>query len=75
MYVCNCNGLRKREAQSAIENGACSPQHVHRKCGVKTQCGLCYEELRQMIQASALKAGELDRADRAIAAFENQALA
>ena len=53
MYVCNCNGLRERDAKCAIEGGAQSPQHVHRVCGVKTQCGLCYDQLRQMIQESA----------------------
>lgn len=53
MFVCNCNGLRERDAKGAIEGGARSPQGVHRQCGVKTQCGLCYDQIRQMIQESA----------------------
>jgi bacterioferritin-associated ferredoxin len=45
MYVCNCNGLRRREVVAAIEAGARSAREVHRRCGGQTQCGKCLPEI------------------------------
>jgi bacterioferritin-associated ferredoxin len=50
MYVCNCNGLRKREVVDAIECGARSPRDVHRRCGAAVQCGKCLPEIADEIK-------------------------
>jgi bacterioferritin-associated ferredoxin len=50
LYVCNCNGLRKRDVASAIEAGATRPRDVFVKHQCQAQCAKCVCEMRQMIQ-------------------------
>ena len=52
MYVCNCNGLRKRDVASAIEAGATRPRDVFVRHQCAAQCAKCVCEMRQMIQES-----------------------
>ena len=52
MYVCNCNGLRKRDVASAIEAGALRPRDVFVKHQCQAQCAKCVCEMREMIQES-----------------------
>ena len=50
MYLCNCNGIRERDAHAAIASGARKPAEVFRRCGAKPQCAKCVCDLRRMIQ-------------------------
>ena len=50
MYVCNCNGLRKRDVALAIEAGACRPRDIFARNQRQAQCAKCVCEMRQMIQ-------------------------
>lgn len=50
LYVCNCNGLRKRDVASAIEAGAVRPRDVFARHQCQAQCAKCVCEMRQMIQ-------------------------
>jgi bacterioferritin-associated ferredoxin len=52
MYVCNCNGIRERDVQKAIEAGAEKPADVFRHCQGAAQCAKCVCDMRRMIQAS-----------------------
>ena len=52
MYVCNCNGLRKRDVASAIEAGAARPRDVFVRHQCTAQCAKCVCEMREMIQQS-----------------------
>jgi bacterioferritin-associated ferredoxin len=52
MYVCNCNGIRERDVQSAIDAGAERPADVFRHCHSSPQCAKCVCDMRRMIQAS-----------------------
>ena len=52
MYVCNCNGLRQRDAHAAIEAGASRPAEVFRHHGCQAQCAKCVCDLRAMIEQS-----------------------
>ena len=52
MYVCNCNGIRERDVQKAIEAGAQRPADVFRHCQGAPQCAKCVCDMRCMIQAS-----------------------
>ena len=50
MYVCNCNGIRQRDAHAAIAGGARRPADVFRRCGSQPRCAKCVCDLRRMIQ-------------------------
>ena len=50
MYVCNCNGIRERDAHRAIEAGACKPAHIFRHHGCAPRCAKCVCDMRRMIQ-------------------------
>ena len=50
MYLCNCNGIRERDARAAIEAGASTPAAVFRGCGTKPQCAKCVCDMRRMIE-------------------------
>jgi bacterioferritin-associated ferredoxin len=52
MYVCNCNGIRERDVQKALEAGAQRPADVFRHCRSAPQCAKCVCDMRRMIQAS-----------------------
>ncbi len=53
MYVCNCNAIRERTVQSAIESGAFTAKAVFDHCGARPQCAKCVCEIRQMIDDTA----------------------
>ena len=50
LYVCNCNGLRKRDVVSAIEAGAMRPKDVFDRHQCRPQCARCVCEMREMIE-------------------------
>ena len=56
VYVCNCNAIRQRDVQHAINCGAATPKAVFAHCGAKAQCAKCVCEMREMIdeQSQAL---------------------
>ena len=51
MYVCNCNGLREKDVNRAINSGASTPKAVFSHCDSKAQCAKCVCEIREMIDA------------------------
>ena len=56
LYICNCNGLRQRDARAAIEAGASRPVEIFRHHGCAAQCAKCVCEMRRMIQAAQAQA-------------------
>jgi len=50
MYVCNCNGIRERDAHAAIESGAKRPAEVFRRCQATPRCVKCVPDIRRMIE-------------------------
>lgn len=52
MYVCNCNGIRARDVQAAIDCGAKRPKDIFTAQGCQAQCAKCVCEMREMIQES-----------------------
>ena len=52
MYVCNCNGIREREARAAIAAGAARPADIFRHCQSAAQCAKCVCDMRRLINQS-----------------------
>ena len=52
MYVCNCNGIREREARALIAAGASRPAEVFKARGCTPKCAKCVCDLRSMITAA-----------------------
>jgi bacterioferritin-associated ferredoxin len=52
VYVCNCNGIRERQARAAIDAGAVKPAEIFRHCQSAPQCAKCVCDMRRMIQES-----------------------
>lgn len=52
MYVCNCNGIRERQARAAIAEGASKPAEIFRHCHSSPRCAKCVCDMRRMIQES-----------------------
>jgi len=50
VYICNCNGIRERQARSAIEQGATRPADIFRHCQAQARCAKCVCDMRRMIQ-------------------------
>jgi bacterioferritin-associated ferredoxin len=50
LYVCNCNGIRERQARAAIEAGATKPAEIFRHCQTTARCAKCVCDMRRMIQ-------------------------
>lgn len=50
MYVCNCNGIREREARRAIDTGASTPADIFRHCQSRPRCAKCVCDMRRMIE-------------------------
>jgi bacterioferritin-associated ferredoxin len=49
VYVCNCNGIRERQARAAIEAGAAKPADIFRHCQSTARCAKCVCDMRRMI--------------------------
>ena len=52
VYVCNCNGIRERQARAAIQAGASKPAEIFRRCQSSPRCAKCVCDMRRMIQES-----------------------
>jgi bacterioferritin-associated ferredoxin len=52
MYVCNCNGIREREARAAITAGAAKPAEIFRHCQSSPRCAKCVCDMRRLIEES-----------------------
>ncbi len=52
MYVCNCNGIRERDAHAAIAAGAKKPVEIFKSCDSEPRCAKCVCDMRRMIQNS-----------------------
>lgn len=50
MYLCNCNGIRQRDARDAIAAGATKPADIFRHCQGAPQCAKCVCDMRCMIE-------------------------
>ena len=49
MYVCNCNGIREREARAAIAAGAARPAEIFQRCQSRPRCAKCVCDMRRLI--------------------------
>ena len=49
MYVCNCNGIRERDARAAVAAGAQKPVHIFDHCQGRVRCAKCVCEMRRLI--------------------------
>jgi bacterioferritin-associated ferredoxin len=45
MYVCNCNGVTRREVEEALAAGARRPEEVLAHHGCEPCCGRCLPEI------------------------------
>jgi bacterioferritin-associated ferredoxin len=52
VYVCNCNGIREREARAAIAAGATKPAEIFRHCQSRPRCAKCVCDMRRMVEDS-----------------------
>ena len=52
MYVCNCNGIREREARAAIDAGARKPADIYKSVQCTPRCAKCVCDMRRMIQGA-----------------------
>jgi bacterioferritin-associated ferredoxin len=52
LYLCNCNGIREREARAAIAAGASRPAEIFHRCQSAPRCAKCVCDMRRMISES-----------------------
>jgi bacterioferritin-associated ferredoxin len=52
VYVCNCNGIRERDARAAIAAGAARPVEIFKSQGCRPRCARCVCDMREMIEES-----------------------
>jgi len=52
VYVCNCNGIRERDARAAIAAGATRPAQVFKSQGCTPRCAKCVCDMRELIEES-----------------------
>jgi len=50
VYVCNCSGIREREARAAIAAGAARPAEIFRHCQRRARCAKCVCDMHRMIR-------------------------
>ena len=57
MIVCLCHGVRDRDIDAAIGDGADSVEAVGEHCGAGTGCGACIPDIEDKLE----RAGRCDR--------------
>jgi bacterioferritin-associated ferredoxin len=50
LYVCNCNGIRDRDARAAVAAGARKPAQIFDHCQGAVRCAKCVCDMRRLIQ-------------------------
>ena len=51
MYVCNCRGIRERDARAIIKDtGEACALGVHARCGTTPKCGRCLVDIKRLIK-------------------------
>ncbi len=58
MYVCLCNALKSRDVKAAVDSGARDVAEVFKACGVKPNCGRCFEEAERFLDSTETKEPE-----------------
>lgn len=51
MFVCNCNGLRKKDVESAMASGVTRVADIYRYHGCSVQCCKCVPEVNHMLKS------------------------
>ena len=57
MYVCLCHGIRDRELQQAVEQGASSFEELQARTGVASCCRTCEPTARELLDAALASRG------------------
>ncbi len=57
MYVCLCHGIRDRELQLAVEQGASSFEELQARTGVASCCRTCEPTARELLHAALASRG------------------
>jgi bacterioferritin-associated ferredoxin len=52
MYVCLCHGIRDRELQQAVEQGASSFEELQARTGVAGGCRTCEPTAREFLDSA-----------------------
>jgi bacterioferritin-associated ferredoxin len=50
VYLCNCNGIRERQARAAVAAGASKPADIFRHCQAEVRCAKCVCDMRRLIR-------------------------
>ncbi|MBL8548434.1 MAG: (2Fe-2S)-binding protein [Hyphomonadaceae bacterium] len=58
MYVCNCNGVTRREVEEAVAAGARCPKEVLAHHGCEPCCGRCLPEIRSGFMCDGMARNE-----------------
>ena len=51
VYVCNCNGIRERDVDAALDDGALRAADVFRHCQARPQCAKCVCDMQRMVES------------------------
>lgn len=49
MYICLCNGLREKDIDAAIAEGAVNHSEVYQALGCNPKCGMCVPEVEERL--------------------------
>ena len=49
MFVCNCNGLTRKQVREAVDKRPRDVLEVYRYHACEPQCGRCVPEVREML--------------------------
>lgn len=49
MFVCLCHGITDSEVKTTVRRGATSVDDVTEKCGAGSGCGMCKEQIQDII--------------------------
>jgi bacterioferritin-associated ferredoxin len=52
MYVCLCHGIRDRELQQAVDQGASSFEELQARTGVASCCRTCEPTARELLDTA-----------------------
>ena len=50
MYVCICHGIKEKDIQKAVADGAESMRDLRKSLNVGSQCGKCISYASQVVQ-------------------------
>ena len=60
LISCLCHGISEKDVDKVVARGACSVEEISKCTGAGTDCGSCYQKIRDIAEKKGIKEARND---------------